>query len=642
MLATTPGRRSFAVHEKTKALKKLSFTLLFFFSVPFILFAQNAAVTDQLAPAQSARMAGFAGDKLEASYRNRVLAQDVERLVEPFKHRTEASCWQSEFWGKWFTSAVLAYRYQPTPELKKVLDTAVAELLQTQTPDGYIGNYAEDKRLQQWDIWGRKYCMLGLLAYYDLTGNAKSLEASRRIADHLINELKVKSALLVKQGNHRGMAASSVLEPITLLYTRTKDKRYLDFAMEIVREWETPDGPQLISKASVDVSKRFPKPAVWFGWAQGQKAYEMMSCYEGLLELYRITGKPEYKEAVEKTWSNIYATEINIAGSGSAVECWFGGKELQTMAIQHYQETCVTATWIKLSQQLLRLAGEAKYADAIEQSWYNALLGSMRPDGSDWAKYTPLSGIRLVGGEQCSMGLNCCVASGPRGLFTLPLTAVMSEKEGVKVNFFSEGSYHVKTPGGQEADIIQQTNYPVSGKINLKIVISKAENMVVSIRVPGWSKQTILSVNGEPVTDLITGQYTDIKRQWKSGDVVSLEVDMRGRLVQLGEFPQHTAIVRGPIVLSRDVRLGDMADVDQPATPVVNKEGYIDLEPTGTTTKGIWMQFKAPFILESHKEGANKATSLLLCDYISAGNTIDKDSRFRVWIPQLFDPVKAH
>jgi DUF1680 family protein len=174
----------------------------------------------------------------------------VDRLIAPFKNRTEASCWQSEFWGKWFTSAVLAYRYHPDPKLKMILDKAVTGLMQTQTPDGYIGNYAENKRMDQWDIWGRKYCMLGLLAYYDLTKDAQSLEAAKKLADHLMQELTSKNALLVKKGNHRGMAASSVLEPITLLYNRTKDKRYLDFAEEIVREWETTDGPQLISKAA--------------------------------------------------------------------------------------------------------------------------------------------------------------------------------------------------------------------------------------------------------------------------------------------------------------------------------------------------------------------------------------------------------
>ena len=533
----------------------------------FVLFTELAVsqpslsqvVNDQLSPVLSARINGFVGGKLDASYQNRILAQDVDRLVAPFKNRTEASCWQSEFWGKWFTSAVLAYRYRPEAQLKSVLDKAVDGLIATQTPDGYIGNYANDKHLAAWDIWGRKYCMLGLLAYYDLTKEQKALKAAGKVADHLMNELKVRNALIVKMGNHHGMAASSVLEPICLLYTRTGEKRYLEFAEEIVRQWETNDGPQLISKADVDVSKRFPKPDLWYGPEQGQKAYEMMSCYEGLLELYRLTGKEKYKQAVEKTWQNILETEINVAGSGSSMECWFGGKELQTLPISHYQETCVTATWIKLCQQLLRLTGDAKYADAIEVSFFNALLGAMKPDGSDWAKYTPLSGQRMEGSEQCGMGLNCCVASGPRGLFTFPLTAVMSGKDGLQVNFFAEGTYTLQTPHQQKVEIIQETDYPVTGKIRLRVQLQKPENMSLLIRIPQWSKESTLMINGKPFKEVTPGEYVNIKRTWKVGDSVDLTLDMRGRVVRIGVLPESLAIVRGPVVLSRDARLSGPA-----------------------------------------------------------------------------------
>jgi len=192
------------------------------------------------------------------------------------------------------------------------------------------------------------------------------------------------------------MAATSVLEPFCLLYSRTGDKKYLDFAHEIVHQWESEDGPKLISKAGEDVALRFPKPEKnWYGLEQGQKAYEMMSCYEGLLELYRLTGEEKYKQAVEAVWDNILKTEINIAGSGSSVECWFHGKDHQTEPIYHYQETCVTATWIKLSQQLLRLTGESKYADAIETTYYNALLGATRQDGSN-TLLSPASGWKVV------------------------------------------------------------------------------------------------------------------------------------------------------------------------------------------------------------------------------------------------------
>lgn len=594
-------------------------------------------IQDQLSPAKSVQISGFIGEKLDAAYQNRILAQDVNKLIEPFRTRDETRCWQSEFWGKWFTSAVLAYKYKPTPELKNRLDKAVTGLLSTQTPDGYIGNYAEANRLEQWDIWGRKYCMLGLLDYYDLTKDKKSLLAAAKIADHLMQELANKKVQIVKKGNHRGMAATSVLEPVCLLYVRTGDKKYLNFAQEIVSQWESPEGPQLIAKAGVNVAERFPKPKNWFGWEQGQKAYEMMSCYEGLLELYRITGKPEYKTAVEKTWQSIKDTEINIAGSGSSVETWFGGAQKQTMPVSHYQETCVTATWIKLSQQLLRLTGEAKYADAVEQTYYNALLGAMKPDGSDWAKYTPLAGQRLEGGEQCGMGLNCCVASGPRGLYNLPLTIVMKKTDGLQVNYYVPGTYQTQSPKGQNMLVIQDTDYPVSGNIALKITLPKTEQLALRIRVPAWSEQTSVTMNGEVVPSVKAGNYTEIKRTWKTGDVVNLIMDMRGRVVSLGNTPKNIALVRGPIVLTRDARLGG-PDVNATITPVLDKSGFLKLEPITGSKNGIWMQFKAPFMLESHKEGEAKPDNLILCDYASAGNTITEESRFRVWLPQFYSP----
>ncbi len=604
-------------------------------------WSQNPAepsINDELVAAQYAKMGGFVGNRLDASYQNRILAQDVDRLIEPFRNRTETSCWQSEFWGKWFTSAVLAYRYRPEPQLRKVLDHAVEGLIATQTPDGYIGNYTDDKHLAAWDIWGRKYCMLGLLAYFDLTKEQKALNAATKEADLLMTELKNRNALIVKMGNHRGMAASSVLEPICLLYGRTGDKKYLDFAEEIVHQWETPDGPQLISKSSVDVAERFPKPKVnWYGWEQGQKAYEMMSCYEGLLELYRLTGNEEYKIAVEKTWENIRNTEINLAGSGSSMECWFHGKEHQIHPNLHYQETCVTATWIKLSQQLLRLTGDVKYADAIEQSYYNALLGSMNADGSDWAKYTPLAGQRLKGGEQCGMGLNCCIASGPRGLFTFPLTAVMTRKNGIQINFFANGIYTLQTPGKQLIEIVQETDYPVTGKISITVRLEKAENISIQVRIPEWSAKSFLTVNGKSANN--SNVKASIQRLWKSGDQIELNLDMRGRVVSMGESPENKAILRGPIVLSRDARLSEF-DLESVINPIADKDGYIELTPVEQKKTELWMEFSAPFISESFAESGNTSVLVPLCDYASAGYSKEGHPHFKVWLPQLFDPRK--
>ncbi|RYF98978.1 MAG: hypothetical protein EOO02_17870, partial [Chitinophagaceae bacterium] len=245
--------------------------------------------SDYLLAGRAVVINGFVGERLRLSAENRVFAQDVARLVEPFRHRDEERCWQTEFWGKWFTSAVLAYKYHPSDSAMIMLDKAVSDLMETQTSDGYIGNYKPSKLLEQWDIWGRKYCMLGLLAWYDVKKDRKILVAASRVADNLLSDLAAADDVIVTKGNHRGMAASSVLEPLCLLYNAGGNKKYLEAAKKIVAQWETPVGPQLISKASLNVAERFPKPtpSKWFGPEQGQKSYEMMSCYEGLLELYR-------------------------------------------------------------------------------------------------------------------------------------------------------------------------------------------------------------------------------------------------------------------------------------------------------------------------------------------------------------------
>jgi DUF1680 family protein len=443
-------------------------------------------------------------------------------------------------------------------------------------------------------------------------------------------------------GNHRGMAASSVLEPMVLLYDETKDTSYLHFAKEIVDDWETPEGPQLITKSSVDVGSRFPRPSAreWFGWQQGQKAYEMMSCYEGLLELYRVTGNEPYRKAVENTWESILRTEINIAGSGSAMECWFGGQTLQTFPVKHYQETCVTVTWIKLSLQLLRLTGEAKYADAIEQSYYNALLGALKPDGSDWAKYSPLSGIRLEGSEQCGMGINCCEASGPRALFAFPQYIVTPYKEGLSINFFANGMYKLSTPSGRQVELLQQTGYPSSGEIVLRMKITKPEEMTIRLRIPAWSNKSALMVNDEQ-KEVKAGDYITIRRIWKNNDSIRISLDMRGRLMSSGEQSQYIAIMRGPLVLARDSRLGG-PEVNTPFLPLTLKDGFIDLTPVNNTSKTIWQQYSASFTTESHMEGGPKPASIVLCDYASAGNTFDSTAWFRVWMPQLLDPANLH
>ncbi|MEI6141707.1 MAG: hypothetical protein WCP85_20720 [Mariniphaga sp.] len=213
----------------------------------------------------------------------------------------------------------------------------------------------------------------------------------------------------------------------------------------------------------------------------------------------------------------------------------------------------------------------------------------------------------------------------------------MATKEGISINFFAEGSYKLQLPGGTSVEVVQKTDYPVSGNITVKVLLPKDQMLKVRIRIPEWSKQNQLSVNGEPFANITPGSYAEISRSWKSGDAISLTADLRGRIVRIGERPENIAIVRGPIVLCRDARLGT-PHVDETLLPVLGKEGTINLEPVAVNQDGIWMKFNGTFILESHQEGGSKPQQVTFCDFASAGNTLDEQSWFRVWLPQSYDP----
>jgi uncharacterized protein len=628
-------------------MKKLSFTIILLGVVSSV-FGQKQVmksesfniVTDKIFsyPASSNIIEGYLGDKMNLVIDRCIKSQDPDYLVGPFRHKTETHLWQSEFWGKWIQSAIASFEYNHDPEMLALIKKAVNGLLATQMPSGYIGNYADSAQLREWDIWGRKYTLLGLLAYYDLTGDKASLKASCKLADHLISQVGTGKIDIVKTGNYRGMASCSVLEPMVFLYRRTGDRRYLDFAKYIAEQLDSSDGPKLIGKAldGVAVSERFPHPSVWWSYENGQKAYEMMSCYEGLLELYRVTGEPTYLKAAEMAVSNIIRNEINVAGSGTAFECFYNGIKYQTEPTYHTMETCVTMTWTKLCLNLLKLTGNPEYADQIEKSVYNALIASLKGDGSQIAKYSPLGGLRHAGEEQCGMHINCCNANGPRAFMMLPRFAVMGGQSGIFINMYGK-SKSVVPLNNNTVTIEQNSDYPVSDKIEIDINPQKSETFTLAFRIPGWSENTILTINGNDVTGVIPGTYKMITRVWNKSDKVVLRMDLSGRLVSMNGYQ---AILRGPVVLARDARFKDGFIYE--SAVVKEKNGKVELLTSPDKPSGIWMSFTAPLVLGTDLEGDYRnPVQVHFCDFASAGNTWGEDSRYRVWIPQTLNVMKA-
>ncbi len=430
---------------------------------------------------------------------------------------------------------------------------------------------------------------------------------------------------------HHGMASCSVLEPVVWLYTRTQDSRYLDFAKHIAAAMEDfEDSPKLVSKAlsGVPVAERFPHPDPWWSWKNGIKAYEMMSCYQGLLELYLVTGHAPYLQAAEATAQSIIRDEINAAGSGAAFECWYHGRRFETAPAYHMMETCVTTTWMRFCETLLRVTGKALYADQLEKTAYNAYLAALARDGSTFSKYCPLGGTRSRGDNQCGMAINCCVANGPRGFVAIAETLLMADADSLLVNFYHASKASVAIPGAKtRVTVEQETDYPESGRVVLRVTPAQEAAFTLKLRIPAWSAQTSASVNGAAVSGPVPGDYLAVSRVWNEGDTVELVFDMAGRVEGKNE---HFALFRGPLLLARDARFNDGA-VDQPAKmPELGKP--VAITPVAGGLKDLWQVFTVMLQTGTDPESAEmRPHPVRFCDYASAGNTWQSDSLYRTW-----------
>lgn len=585
------------------------------------------------------RPSGPVGKRLDAMVERHLAATDADYITAPFAAHNERNFrWQTEFWGKFMHSAEPFAAYSGNPRLRSVIDRSVKAIVACQEESGYIGNYPDELRFGKgWDIWGMKYTLMGLIHNFDGTGNGKALGAAVRLLDHIIAEIGPngrRGRELATTGACAGMPSLSILEPVMWLYKRTGERRFLDFAGHIVSQMDDPRvGPELIRLAGVPVWRRNDpsKDAVtWNAEWNRLKAYEMMSCHQGLLEYYEATGRRDCLDATVKAAESIASDEVNLAGGSASSEHWFHGAIKQHQPFVHLQETCVTITWMRLLKKLSALTGDPKWADLFERTFFNAYLGALAPDCSEFAGYTPLSGYRFHGQHHCSMHTDCCNANGPRGFLSFLRAAVRTGDGEVIIDQYASGTISAKLPDGRVVGFDEYALYPFEHWLDLRA--RTAGRYKLTVRVPGWCADAYVVLNGEPLSGVAAGYYT-IDREWSVGDTIRLVFNMP---VKMHVVDHHVAFTRGPVLLARDSRFGDGA-IDE----IVRSHGVED----GATVPGdlfvrspsdkYLMTVAVPLSLGSHHENPEgmHSTVVKFCDYASAGGEWRPENHYRTWFP---------
>ncbi len=507
--------------------------------IPAIPDRQDFQVPDRV------KLNGWLGLRIQGNEANRLVKLDASRLLEGYRKRPGRQSWDGEHVGKWLHAATLAWVNTGDPALREKLDYIAAELVKCQMEDGYLGTYVESNRWRSWDVWAHKYNLIGLLTYVRYTGNTAPLTACRRMADLLCNTFGEEPGKrdIIKSGPQVGMAPTSVLEPMVLLYRLTGEQRYLDFCKYILRAWEQPHGPKIIS--TLLTTKRVDKIA-------NGKAYEMISCLNGALEFYRTTGEAQLLQACLNAWQDIVDHRLYITGAASYWEVFHDDYDLPNNNIMG--ETCVTVTWLQFNAQLLRLTGEARFADQLENVVLNQLLGAQRCDGGAWGYYVQMEGRKPY---TTNLDGQCCLSSGPRGVALIPTFAATTDADGVVINLYEAGTARLNLRDHTPVTLTTETLYPSKEQIRIAIEPARSKSFAVKLRVPAWCRNPTIEVNGrKAAASPDAAGYVAIKRQWKKGDRIALRLKLEPRLI-VGDRSNlgKVALMHGPLVLAADEAL---------------------------------------------------------------------------------------
>jgi hypothetical protein len=331
------------------------------------------------------------------------------------------------------------------------------------------------------------------------------------------------------------MAATSVLEPVVLLYRLTGEERYLAFARYIVSAWDEPKGPAILKTLLTE--KQVNKVA-------NAKAYEMLSNIVGLCDLARATGDRSLIAASLNAWQDIVDHRLYLTGGTSEHEHFIDDDDLPNGNAAHVGETCVSTTWIQLNLSLLQLTGEARFGDELEHTFYNHLAAAQNPRGDDWCYYTALEGRKRYDAE-----ITCCHSSGPRGMALAPQTAYLRVRsdggDTLLVSTF-ETSHATLVLGGQEVTIEQQSGFPRTGESALTLRLARPAAFAIKVRVPTWAAP--LTIDGAKIE---AGWAVLPARTWKDGDQIPVKFNLSARLV-LGDHTNagRAALAWGPFVLA--------------------------------------------------------------------------------------------
>lgn len=468
---------------------------------------------------------------------------------------------------KWLEAVAFVLQERDHPELRKAASEVIAAIVAAQEPGGYINTYYARENLAQRHQNMRHghelYCLGHLIqagiAWQRATGEERLLTVGRRMADYVIGVFGPGKKPLFEGHPEIELA-------LVELYRHTGERKYLDLAAYLLAG-DPRNEPGVPPREFVYLFTvtPFTKRTIMEGHAV-RAAY---AC-AGAADYYLETGDAAYAAALKTLWDDMTLRKQYITGGiGSRASGEAFGEPYELPNQQAYTESCASIATLFWNWRMLHAFPDARYMDNFERALYNGANAGLSLDGRLYCYRNPLE---LTGNPKDVIrnpwyDTTCCPPNLQRILASLPGYFYSTSREGLYVHLYHPGALTWKLEDGSPLAVLQKTNYPWDGTVEITVTPEETKEFTLFLRIPGWSAKHDVTVNGRPIPGSTrAGAYLAVKRTWKPGDIVRLSLDLSPRLTQSNHYIRENL---GKVAVERGPLLYCMEGLDQPAGTTV-------------------------------------------------------------------------
>ncbi|SFH24850.1 aceric acid hydrolase [Pedobacter insulae] len=476
------------------------------------------------------------------------------------------------------TLEAMASLYASTrnPKLIEQMDKAIAVIAKSQRADGYIytkamieqrktGSNNQFQDRLSFEAYNIGHLMTAGCIHYRATGKTNLLTIAKKATDYLYGFYKTASPTLA-----RNAICPSHYMGVVEMYRTTRDPRYLALAKHLIAiKGKITDGTD-------DNQDRVPFLTQTKAIGHAVRANYL---YAGVADLYAETGNDSLIKTLNLMWKDINSHKMYITGGNGSLYDGTSpdgtsynpadvqkihqafGRDFQLPNFTAHNETCANIGHVLFNWRMLQLTGDAKYADVMELGLHNSVLSGISLDGKNFLYTNPLAQAdNLPFKQRWSKDRvpyialsNCCPPNLVRTIAEVSDYVYSTSAKGIWFNLYGGNNATVKLADGTTVGLKQETNYPWDGNIKVTITETNAKAYALFFRIPGWTKNATISVNGKPEQlQLESGTYAALNRTWKKGDQIELILPMEATLMEANplveENRNQVAIKRGPIV----------------------------------------------------------------------------------------------